>query len=201
MRFINNKRENSQVIPVVTRRDDVTYGIRAKKDLGWGQCFFSLFLPWHNEWINCWLYLGFALYFWIECIFIMAKSQKDFDFNNDWDYFYMFIVTFALAVSLTATFFYYLIYSISAGYLKTMYSIHLAGIYVIAYSATFAFVSSEDANTPICFFIQFLAPCLLIGAIVLVCYNDLCRTIAFWVTFGFILLILVVDLSFFSSHR
>ena len=62
---INKRRKNADKIPVVYRDRYNEFGIRANPDMTFGKCCYSLILPWHNEWVNIWLYLAFALYFWI----------------------------------------------------------------------------------------------------------------------------------------
>merc|ERR1712166_955226 len=74
-------------------------------------------------------------------------------------------------------------------------------MYFVTYCGCFAFVSSEDANTPVCFFLQFLAPVFLIASLILTATNDICRIIAFWITVAFVLFVFLADLIFFASRR
>jgi len=109
--YINSKVEEKDQIPVV-QRDGKTFGIRANKEMSFGKCVKSLFFPNHNEWVNLLLYFGFALYFLVECGLIITKNQQ-YDFNETHDYYFMFIATFGIFVSVTITFFYYLLYPVS----------------------------------------------------------------------------------------
>jgi len=109
--YINSKVEEKDQIPVV-QRDGKTFGIRANKEMSFGKCVKSLFFPNHNEWVNLILYFGFAIYFLVECCLIITKNQQ-YDFNETHDYYFMFIATFGIFVSLTITFFYYLLYPVS----------------------------------------------------------------------------------------
>jgi uncharacterized protein YggT (Ycf19 family) len=74
--------------------------------------FKSLFFPWHNEWLSTLLYLIFAIYFWVQLIFISTR-QPNYDFNNDMDYFLMFIGTLGIAFSFTCTVIYLTFYPYS----------------------------------------------------------------------------------------
>jgi hypothetical protein len=71
---VNKKRVMKEVIPYVLRYDKANLGIRAHPDISWTMCLKSLFMPWHNEWINIWLYLIFAVYFWVQVILIASHD-------------------------------------------------------------------------------------------------------------------------------
>jgi len=72
---INKRRKNTDTIPAVKRDKNSEFGIRAHTDMDFAKCSKSLILPWHNEWVNIWLYLGFAVYFWIQLAFILGKHK------------------------------------------------------------------------------------------------------------------------------
>lgn len=72
---LNKRRKNADKIPAVYRDKYSEFGIRAHPMMSFGKCCYSLILPWHNEWVNIWLYIGFAIYFWIQLIFILAKYK------------------------------------------------------------------------------------------------------------------------------
>lgn len=75
-------------------------------------CSFTIIKPNHNEFVNIWLLIGFALYYWIQLILISAKT-KFYDFNNDVDYLLMFVATLGIAVSLTVSALYLIYYPVS----------------------------------------------------------------------------------------
>ena len=55
---------------------EYTVGLRAHPFMDWKKCLWSLLVPWHNEWLNIWLYLGFSIYFWVQTILVMTQSPK-----------------------------------------------------------------------------------------------------------------------------
>jgi len=56
-----------------------TYGIRGHPDYdsgyGWLLSLKSLYVPWHNEFLSIYIYLAFAIYFWVETFMIMAHNH------------------------------------------------------------------------------------------------------------------------------
>lgn len=184
------------------RIEDRTYGIRANspKGMSFLKCLQSLIAPNNNEFINLYVYLAFAIYFWIQ-MFLIIFEDSSYDFNNQYDYYYMFIITFGAVVSLTFTFFYYLLYPMSKETRDLWSTINIMGLYTMIYCLTFAFICSEDAATPLCFFLQFITPCFLTAALILTSQGDICREVAKWLTVGFTGFVFFVDLAFFSSRR
>lgn len=88
------------------------YGIRAHPDMNWTISLWSIFVPWHNEFLVIWIYIGFAIYFWIECILLMFH-HKSFKFQRGYEYDLMFITDLGIAISLSATVAFLIFYSIS----------------------------------------------------------------------------------------
>lgn len=60
-----------------------------------------------------WIYIVFAVYFWVEAFLIILEVKSEYEFTNDYDFFYMFIATIGIAVSLTVTAIYLIFYSMS----------------------------------------------------------------------------------------
>lgn len=137
------------------RIPDRTYGIRANSPDGMSfmRCLQSLIAPNNNEFINLYIYLGFVIYFWIQLFLIMFEDKDYYDFNNEFDYYYEFIITFGVVVSLTFTFFYYLLYPMSFETRDMWSMLNSMGLYTMIYCLTFSFICSEDAATPLCFFL------------------------------------------------
>jgi len=78
----------------------------------------TLFMAHCNEFASIWLYIVFAVYFWVESVMIICK-HKDYDFEDySYCYFFMYIATFGIAVSLTVTAFYLIFYAMSEKALK-----------------------------------------------------------------------------------
>lgn len=79
--------------------------------MDWVKSLKSLIVPWHNEWLVTWLYIGFTLYFWIEVLLIMLHDRQSYDFVHHKDYEFMYIATMGIAVSLTLTTVFHIFYS------------------------------------------------------------------------------------------
>ena len=52
-------------IDIVKKHSEAELGIRAHPELGCGKSLLSIFIIHQNEFIFIWLYLGFAVYFWV----------------------------------------------------------------------------------------------------------------------------------------
>jgi hypothetical protein len=99
----------------------------------------------HNEFINIWLLILFAIYFWIQLILISAKT-KFYDFNNDTDYVLMFIATLGIAVSLTVSAVFLTYYPLNKETFNRFDGYNFMGIVFMAYTLVFAFIASEWKN-------------------------------------------------------
>lgn len=197
---INKRRKNADAIPVVSRDRYSEYGIRAHSDMTFGKCCYSLILPWHNEWVNIWLYLAFALYFWIQLCFILAK-YKLYKLNNDIDWLLMFITTLGIAVSVTASAVYLTFYSISVRLRDILEAVNLQGIILMTYCLIFVVIATEWApRQPLGFYFLFLSVLLLMGSLVLIQYPNL-RLAVVIAAVSFVLLVLLMDLLFFANAR
>ena len=79
--------------------------------MGCGKSVLSIFMPHCNEFVSMWIYLVFAAYFWVQSVLIICK-YKEYEFEDfSYDYFYMYIATWGIAVSLTITAVYLMVYS------------------------------------------------------------------------------------------
>lgn len=197
---INKRRKNSDAIPVVLRDRYSEYGIRAHSDMTFGKCCYSLILPWHNEWVNIWLYIAFALYFWIQLCLILAK-YKLYKLNNDIDWLLMFIATLGIAISVTISAVYLTFYSISVKLRDTLEAVNLQGIILMAYFLIFVVIATEWApRQPLGFYFLFLTVLLLMASLVLIQYPNL-RLAVVITAVSFVLLVLLIDLLFFANKR
>ena len=63
----NRRRSKKDEFDYVKRDKEFNYtsGIRAHPEMDANKCWKSMIIPWHNEFIAIWLYVAFALYFWI----------------------------------------------------------------------------------------------------------------------------------------
>ena len=107
-----------------------------------GRCTVSVFRPSQSEFVNIWLFLGFAAYEWLQCIFVIAKIKKYYDLPNDTDYNLVFLCTFGVAISMTATAIYLIYYPISEKVKRRLETINLQFILVMGYLLLFAFIGS-----------------------------------------------------------
>lgn len=160
----------------------------------------SLIVPWHNEWLSIWFYIGFAVYFWIETILIMTHTQSSYNFVNHKDYDLMFIATFGIAASLSMTACYLIFYSQAASMRDLLdafdYMFKLIGIYFYS----FAFIGSELENSRLFFPFMLLVAIVLTVNLVLVQY-DFGREISFWTSIGLLVIIYMYDFWAISTAK
>ena len=102
-----------------------------------------MIVPWHNEWLSIWLYLGFAVYFWVEAISLLAEDSHQYKFINLKDFEYMFVATLGIAISLTTTCIYLVFYSGSEIINLLLDEFDYVGKLVGIFFFTFAFIASE----------------------------------------------------------
>lgn len=132
------------------------------------KCTWSLLVPWHNDFLTIWLYISFALYFWIEAKFIRSRNHVyHFKFKPNFDF--MFLATLGMAISLTCTAIFLIFYPISAKVNEAMNGVNFAGQLVLVYLFTFAFVSSELFESKLYFPVA--ASCIFFLAIALTAAN------------------------------
>lgn len=83
LKQLNKELDEQNEFDIIFRKYDpeweTTFGIRANPEdpdgLGWFTSMWSLFVPWHADWLVTWIYIGFALYFWIETFLIMGHEK------------------------------------------------------------------------------------------------------------------------------
>lgn len=57
-----------------------------KEDLAISSSFWSLLVPWHNEFIALWLLIGFAIYFIVTLVLICTRdSTYVFKYHQDYE--------------------------------------------------------------------------------------------------------------------
>jgi hypothetical protein len=173
--------------------------VRAHPDMDYGKLFWSILVPWHNEWLAILLYLGFGLYFLIETFFIIFKhSSYKLKYHNDYEF--MFVATLGIAASLLTTAFYLILYSKSVAVNKFMDGLNYMGILVMLYFYTFAFVGSQLLGSDAYF--AFLSLLVLVLAVnIALIQHDIGRVITFYVSLALLLLIYLYDFFFHSSPK
>lgn len=197
---INDMRRNKEAIPIVRRNPYQTKGIRAHPELGPVKCLKSLIYPNSNEFAISWLYIVFAIYFWIQCIFIMNKYKEQYDFNNDYDWLYMFIATFSIALSLTATAGYIIFYSISVEAEKEFENYSNQGMLVLIYGCTICYILSEFAtHIHLLYFILLVGICLT-TTLILSTYQ-IPRWVNLAITGALLAFVVIFDLATFANNK
>ena len=199
----NKKRSKKQELVPIKRLDEGDYeqtiGIRAHDDLTWKKCLKSLIVPWHNEWLLMWLYLGFAIYFWVQFLLILFHS-KLYKFNNRHNYEFMLVATLGIALSVTITFVYFSFYSISEKTYKSLNLLDYMGKLVMVFFFTFAFIASELVNSKMYFFFLFSLTAILIINLIIVQYET-GRVISLWTTVMILSLVYFYDFIFNSTPK
>jgi hypothetical protein len=78
LEYINKQRKKDDLpqIPIIKKHSEVNLGIRAHNDMTIGKSLTSVFIPHQNEFIFIWLYIGFAIYFWIQVGLIATKDES-----------------------------------------------------------------------------------------------------------------------------
>ena len=198
----NKELEEKDEIPVVKRDPDFeqTVGLRAHPDMTWKKCLWSVLVPWHNEWLNIWLYIGFAIYFWIEAAFIVFHSRKQYNFKYERNWDFMFIGTLSIAISLSVTAAYLILYSVSENWNKLLNSFDYMGKLVLFFGYTFAYVGSGLFDSKLYFPFMFIVVVVLIANLVVMQF-DTGRKITFWISIAVLCLIYLYDFWFFSNSK
>ena len=138
--------------------------------MGPAKCLLSLFLPWHNEWLCIWIYLVFAVYFWVETILICAHAKSSYDLTGDYDWDMMFVVTFSMALSLSITAVYLIFYPISKEFSVIMENLNYQGYLGLTFGIMYTFLATEVAASHNYGYYMFLNTLVLIAVLILAQY-------------------------------
>lgn len=70
LKLINNPKSGRKPIPYVKRYrgDRQRFGIRAHRFMDESKCWFSVVIPWHNEFLPIWFQIIVVLFFWTNYI-------------------------------------------------------------------------------------------------------------------------------------
>lgn len=79
---VNRMRKNEDAIPIVVRDKQQPFGLRAHPEMTYGRTTLTIFKPWHSDFLNILLFLGFATYEWLQCALILLKMKKYYDLPN-----------------------------------------------------------------------------------------------------------------------
>ena len=89
-----------------------------------GKCLQSIIIPHQNEFIFIWLYIGFAIYYWIQVVFILEEDSS-YGFSNEDNYKWMLIATLGEALRVTVTLGYLIFYCMTQSAQKILRTVDL----------------------------------------------------------------------------
>lgn len=165
-----------------------------------------MFHPLHNEFLPICIYLGFAIYFWITCILILAEVGVYGTFKDENSTYLAFFVTLFIAMSLTASVIYFLYYSVSLAVWKALELVNLLFIFAMIFMSILVFAIVELSDTKI--WLPVLASLLLVfvADITLISLgfwlqNPLLIQIAWGITGAVIGVIFFMDYTFIATFR
>jgi FtsH-binding integral membrane protein len=209
LEYINKKRvsEGLPKIEIVKKHFDVDLGIRAHTEMSFGKSLKSIFIPHHNEFIFIWLYLGFAVYFWVITGLLIAQDEKTFEFKSQDSYNYMLIAALVVAVSVTITLFYLVFYSINSQVERTLKKIDTNFKYFAVFVLLIVFLIAEESANPVRLnenltlldLLIYLTISIYVVLAVLIQY-DSAQTAAFLIALLYVFVVLLVDFIY-SDHK
>lgn len=193
------KKAGEPEIEIVKKHSEVDLGIRAHREMTFGKCLISIFMIDHNEFIFIWLYLGFAIYFWVQFGFLVAHDDS-YGYKRENYYFFMAWATFVLALSLTVSVIYLIFYSISKYWERALNRLDVSVRYTNIYSLLLTFIVAEYSTTTYALgsgvslmeFYIYLTLFISLVTIILIQYESF-RTVIWWVTFGYVVIIAIAD--------
>ena len=112
----------------------------------------------------------------------------------------MFLATLGIAVSLTATVFFLIFYSVSKRVKIIVDSFDYMGKMVMLFFYTFAFVGSELAGSTLYYAFMFLLVVILVANLVLVQYST-GKAVSYWTSVGILAVVYSSDFLFNSSPK
>lgn len=159
----------------------------------------SILVPWHGEFLVILIYLAFALYFIIESFLILGRSNiYKLRYNGDFDY--IFIATLGIAISLSFTATYLIMYSMSMKWFLFFNMLDFMGKIIMVYFFTFAFICSELVAKEVYYPFLYILVAFLLASLVLIQYK-LGRLIAFWGTVALLSCFYLYDFIFAASPK
>lgn len=190
------------IMSFVKRDPDFNYtsGIRAHPFMDWKKCLWSLLVPWHNEFLSIYLYLGFAIYFWVQLFFIGLRNKHYYKYDREKDFNLMFIPTFGIASSLTMTCVYLIFYSVSQRVRDILDSYDYIGKLVMVFSFMFAFIGSELIDSNLYFALLFSSVVVLFVNLVFLQYK-IGRQFTFWLSLGAVIVFFLYDFAIHSTPK
>lgn len=175
--------------------------------MSFGKSLKSIFIPHQNEFIFIWLYLVFAVYFWVITGLLIAQDEKTFEFKTQDSFNFMLIAALVIAVSVTITLFYLIFYSISHSVERTLRKIDVNFKYFTVFVLLIVFLIADESANPLRLnenltlldLLIYLTISFYILLAILIQY-DSAQTAAFLIGLLFVFVVLLVDFIY-SDHK
>jgi predicted membrane channel-forming protein YqfA (hemolysin III family) len=129
--------------------------------------FWSLFVPWHNEFIALWLLIGFLIYFIVTLVMICSRD-KIYVFRYHQDYEQLFLYTFGVIFCLMCTIAYILFYSASPIIKKELQKLDYTGKLVFIHFLLLAYIACELTSSTLFYAFLFLTFVVLAVNVVII---------------------------------
>jgi len=127
-----------------------------------------------------------------------AKTSYDFTGEYDWDL--MFVATFSMALTLTCTTVYLILYPISEEYNKIMENLNYQGYLILTFGIMFTFLGTEMAPSFNYGYYLFLNTGVLIAVLILAQYM-IPRWISLVIASSYIVIMLILDLALWAQKK
>lgn len=109
-----------------------------------------MLVPWHNDFIAIWIYLGFFVYFFVTLFLIMFHAPY-YKMKYHQDYEFLFIAAFGATASLGLTTVYLILYPRSEAFNQFLSNLDFIGKLILVFFFTFAFIGSELSGSSLYF--------------------------------------------------
>ena len=193
---------------IVSRHNHHDLGIRAHPDMDVAKCLISVFMIHQNEFIFIWLFLGFAIFFWVYSGQLLARD-KSLGFKDDDSYLYMSVSVIPIAVSITMTAIYLTFYSISS---RVQFVLRLININIKVFAAyataiiwLIALMSTRPVSLGGNFTLLELYIYILLGmyfvVLIMIQFGKPVDSIAILITIITLGVIALIDFAGFSTHE
>jgi hypothetical protein len=110
--------------------------------MGFGTSLWSIFVPWHVDWIPILLFIAFSAYFWVQLVYVFQKHPSyRLKSKKEWDA--MTIATIGIVFGVTCSALRFLFYSISERARGAFDTLDYMGRTMMVFLFTIAFVITE----------------------------------------------------------
>lgn len=172
------------------------------------KCLLSCFMIHQNEFIFIWLFLGFAIYYWVYASQLLVKDPS-LGFKDDETYFYQEWSVIPIAISLTTSVVYLTFYSIS---FRTQFILRLINLNIKVFAAyataivwVIAMLSTRPVHLGDNFTLLELYIYILLGmyvvTLIMIQFGKPVESIAVLITVITFGVIILIDFCGFSTHQ